>query len=176
MYFRLFFLKFIRHFKKLGIIINSTKKTFFILISPNYLWKLVNIFMLKNFLKFKKLLKIFSINLVFLLIFSEVGARFLLSYKKRNNFLVSSQLLQEYLNYVNHFRDNNIKEKYLEIYKHNKNNLPLNFNDESIFIYDLISNCKNKGNWFYHSERNKIIIHPICCNIIMKLLTKIFLR
>ncbi len=90
-------------------------------------------------------MKIFSINLVFLLIFSEGWCKILsLAIKKGIIFFVSSQLLQEYLNYVNHFRDNNIKEKYLEIYKHNKNNLPLNFNDESIFIYDLISNCKNK--------------------------------
>lgn len=111
-----------------------------------------------KFLNLKKLLKIFSINLVFLFIFSEVGSRFLLNYKKRNNLLSSSQLLKEYLNYVNHFRDNNIREKHLKKYNNNKKDLPLNFDDESIFIFDLISNCKNTNLVSYNEKCPTIML------------------
>tara|TARA_B100000212_G_scaffold132113_1_gene99090 strand:+ start:8129 stop:9304 length:1176 start_codon:yes stop_codon:yes gene_type:complete len=98
--------------------------------------------MLKN-----NLFKVVSINLLILVLFTEILGRIFFAYKFSPKLydLVNSEEIVEYLTFVNHFRFFSFNQiKNIEkLYKKLK---PLNINEKSHFIYSKFSSCKSKEN------------------------------
>ena len=98
----------------------------------------------------KPLLKIILINLILSFVGIEAISRcyYFYRYKLKEPLLINKYPeMRNYLKFVNHYRDKEFRDVFLESDQKAKNKLkPINKKDDSFFIYSKYSICKNKDN------------------------------